>query len=490
MKKHHLTIALLLTLSTICLTGCPHKEYTLTMSTKDNVLLRKLTVKFVEMDEKEKLETTNRIAELYGQDSVKEVSQEVTFEGQFTDKTPNDIGGNGSVTYDICPYGSITGYVENFGGSDDLYEQVKTRTDAGDELIDILRLTLKQKFTDMDEFPKLEKFIDMQLREDCKTLLLLLWTTQNQLAEVKQGFPEPSDKSKKDDTTLPDPEKTTAARLVQFLLGHNYISNQKVSLLLCDTIVSNSSKPTLYAEVLRYALVEKVGLKKDGQLTDAIVDFIINSEKDRLETFREAAKSTKGFREFKKQYLRKQTAKPVEEKEEKKSDDSENTNQDIAGEYTSALLSSVLGYSDGVSDKLTASLTVPCKPLYTNGKWYEDKKLVAWYGTVENDKLQAPAICYTLWVEPDETAQTKQFGKIFLNEHDLMTYIAWSKGLAPDEAAQWNDFVRTLNNKNIETILEFKFKGKDAPAFHEHQTIAMFYKAVTGKDVPSPVPNA
>jgi len=67
-----------------------------------------------------------------------------------------------------------------------------------------------------------------------------------------------------------------------------------------------------------------------------------------------------------------------------------------------------------------------------------------------------------------------------------MKYIAWTKGLTAEEAAQWNDFLKTLSNKNIETLLEFKFKGDDAPAFHEykHRIIAMFYKNITGKDVP------
>ena len=102
----------------------------------------------------------------------------------------------------------------------------------------------------------------------------------------------------------------------------------------------------------------------------------------------------------------------------------------------------------------------------------------------ENNKLQAPAICYALWAEPDVTAQTEQFGKIFLNGKNLMGYIAWLKGLTAEEAAQWNSFLKTLTNKNIETLLEFKFKDDEKLAFREHSVIGMCYKNITGKDVP------
>ncbi len=475
MKKHHIAIALLLSVSVFLLAGCPHKEYTLTMSTKGNVLNRKLTVKFVKM-KNERLEIANRIAKLYNRKAFKKVGGEVTFEGQFTDKTPNDIGGNGSVAYDTCQYGSVTGYVENFGGSDDLYEQAKTRLEAGDKLVDILQLTLKQKFADMDEFEKLDKFVNTQLRKDCKTLLLLMWTTQNQLAEAKPGIPvsESSENLKLARDIVPKPENTASARLIQFLVGHNYVSIQKVPPLLYDTFVSNSSKEKLYSEVLRESLVNKVGLKKDGPLTVALIDCIKNPEKNLEEAFQKAVKSTEGFSEFKKEYLRKK-------KEEL--DFSANPDKDIINEYTGNIMQSALGFGIGVSDKLTASLAVPSEPLYTNGKWYEDKKTIAWNAPVHNNELQAPAICYALWVEPNENIQKKQFGKVFLNGKDLMTYIAWSKGLTVDEAAQWNGFLKTLTNKNIESLLEFKFKGDEKPAYLEHPVIRTFYRAVSGKEI-------
>ena len=372
MKKYHLAIALLLTVSTIFLTGCPHKEYTLTMSTKGNVMTRKLTVKFIKMGGEDELKTSNRITKLYKHDPIiNKADEEITFEAEFKGKTPNDIGGNGSIVHDSCQYGSITGYVENFGGSDDLAEQVKTRTDAANELINIFRLTLKRKFADVDEFAKLDKFIDIQLRKDSKTILILVWMGQNELAEAKPGFPESSDDSEKIDAP-PVQEQTIGARIIQFILGHNYLSRHKSIFILEDLIASNSSQEILYAELLGYVLENKVGLKKDGPLSVAVVEFLSKKEKC-SKAFLETAKSTEGFQEFKKQRSREQSKQAGEsikitpsstaEKSKKNLADSVNPDSDIVQEYTDKLLESTLPWSLDVSDGFTASLRVPRKPI-------------------------------------------------------------------------------------------------------------------------------
>ena len=87
--------------------------------------------------------------------------------------------------------------------------------------------------------------------------------------------------------------------------------------------------------------------------------------------------------------------------------------------------------------QLTATLALPREPLGTNGVWKADEQRVEWKAALPpndeptNSRVQRslPDILFALWVEPAAEKQIEHFGKVVLNDQELIQYCLWRCGL-------------------------------------------------------------
>lgn len=476
------------------------------MRTEQNVLHRKLTVEYVGDNNSSTVSpgVLNPISKIYNQKPFDNDAEKVIFIGKFEGKTPNDIGGNGSILYYDSHFGSVTAYVENFRGSDDIFKQVNSSLKATDIVVDILSGWSKQQFDKLAGFEKLDKFVNTQLRSDAKSLALFVWMFTNSDVQLKPG-PEKTQTTKP--TTAPASDlasdnedfeqKSIMARGVQFILARGYVDKKNLyKLTSIEWQPNEGNKNPDLENAIRFALSNKVGLQKNGELTNAIIKFVFDTnDKVKQESLSDYLKTTDGFKKFRREYELKIAAKaatqpaaqptsqPTEEEKE----------FEILAEYFGSqvkgiqdLVVSIISFD--TPDELEISLAVPTKPLETNGKFDAIAGVVQWHGSIHNSPKRLPAICYAVWSEPNTEAQKKLAGKIFLQGQDLHNYIDWYNSLPASKVAQWDKFLKTLTKKNIETLLEFKFEEEQKPAFRKHHMLESFYEDISGKKVPKEQP--
>jgi hypothetical protein len=77
-----------------------------------------------------------------------------------------------------------------------------------------------------------------------------------------------------------------------------------------------------------------------------------------------------------------------------------------------------------------------------------------------------PDILFALWVEPAAEKQIEHFGKVVLNDEELVQYCLWRCGLPEEKARLWEAFLGGLKPGAdlIERINGFRFadESKDA----------------------------
>ena len=134
-------------------------------------------------------------------------------------------------------------------------------------------------------------------------------------------------------------------------------------------------------------------------------------------------------------------------------------------------------------DNLEIRLATGIKPFMTNGKYNSKTGDVLWLGDIQNrvepgkKYLFLPTICYAFWAVPNAANQAKYFGKVILDGGDLNRYILWHSDLAPAEAKQWDELLKTLTPENIvEKLSGFKFKGDKDLAAKKHDGVQVIYK--------------
>ena len=159
----------------VFLTGCPHDCFEVEVRPAGQTFQRKLTGWHLDGENDKEVQPLSaeqlaRIGRLYPKRETPDNASKHVFSGQFTDRTPADVGGAGFYTHFTSPLGSTSCYVERFRGKDDLESQLSQRRQAAEKLTDLVIGWLTAELGRDPNFPRLKKFLDEDLRRDLKNL--------------------------------------------------------------------------------------------------------------------------------------------------------------------------------------------------------------------------------------------------------------------------------------------------------------------------------
>ena len=149
----------------VVLAGCEEYTYEITMSPAGDQVVRRVVC-----SKNMPQAVLGKLAKLYPQRTG-----ERTFEGKFSGELPKDVGGAGTYHCFMTSMGSLSIYSERFRGDDDLDGKLVKMRDWADKLTDLIIGWLESELGNDNNFDKLRKFCDENLRKDIKNLSLLAW---------------------------------------------------------------------------------------------------------------------------------------------------------------------------------------------------------------------------------------------------------------------------------------------------------------------------
>jgi hypothetical protein len=142
--------------------------------------------------------------------------------------------------------------------------------------------------------------------------------------------------------------------------------------------------------------------------------------------------------------------------------------------------------------RVQASLHVPRRPFWTNGKWNDKDQRVEWSPlTAElpnpnREKLpfffEWPTLCFAAWDEPNEVPQKRLFGSVGLTESALLDYCQWYGGLSPLEKREWDAFLPTVKKGEQPAIRlkAFRFSNEAADGKHSESAASDGARIIQG----------
>lgn len=407
--------------------GCEHDCYEIKIKPDGEAFQRRLACWHVGGKNNETIRPLNAtklasLARLYPRRETPDNAKKQVFAGQFTGKTPNDVGGAGTYTCYATPLGSTSAYVERFRGDDDLEpqldKQLAKRQKAADQLADLLAGWMDAELGREPNFPKLKKFLDKDLRRDLRNLAA--YSLASELCGESQT----------------PPSREFLVRIGQYFYERGYFSPQEIPTLLralCD-----DPKP-LFVCIQRF-LARKMGIADDQPLP-ASFGFLDTPER-LIASCEKYVRSTELFR-------KRHDASNLQKKDKDRiTDPPEESPQDEGILLVSELAYGVMGFYLNFNDydSLCVKLFSGEKPYVTNGKWDEKTAAVTWDSGVSNDAEDhlLPVVCFALWSTPDGEFQKMHFGKILLTGSDLAEYAFWYRSLKPEEAKEWDRFLDGL----------------------------------------------
>ena len=421
------------------LAGCPHDRFEVEVRPAGRTFHRKLTCWHMggQNDKEVQRLSAERLAQLghlYPKRETPDGAKKEVFSGQFTDRTPADLGGAGFYTHFASPLGSTSCYVERFRGNDDLDCQLSSRRRAAEQLTDLVVGWLTAEMGRDPNFPPLKKFLDEDLRRDLKNLGIY-------------GF---TGRATADCRTESNGEFLVRAGL--YLCERGYFSPQEIP-MLARAFAADDSGPLL--EHLQRLLARKMGVA-DQQPLPVSLAFLGDQSKLKA-SFEKYVRSTDLFQ---KRLAQGKTAKKSQ------SEAQEPTPEQVAGE----LFDEATGFPfldvDLTDDWLELRLFCGQKPYATNGKWDEKATAATWTPSLASSRA-LPAVCFASWSDPDRAFQEKHFGRTVLSGGDLAQYVIWYRLLKPAEAAEWDRFLSGLKpGPDLKAAVEafrFSFDPKPDP---------------------------
>jgi len=419
------------------LTGCEHDEYVVEITPKGDSFERKLTCWHVggpttpeEQTEpnitplsQDKLE---RLEQVYGEGRWSKDGKKRVFIGTFKAQTPTDVGGSGTYTRYTSSLGQTVIYAERFRGDDDLAAQLARRHAAADQLVDLLIGWFRAEIGKEPDFVKLHDFLDTNLRQDLKNMVLYAWTDD---AVARCGE---------------NAEGEFAARALQYLRERGYLSAKNLPRLV--RVMSNAEEqPEAMLSMITRVLATKMGVPEDKPVPECLA-FLADPQ--RVEASFEAYVRTtdlykKALEEWEQDESKEPGAKPPEPR-------------DVVGELVFGQFFPLYVFAS--PDKVQVRLVCGTEPFDTNGKWDADTGGVTWEHTLATDR-SLPAFSYAAWSEPNAETQTKRFGRVILTDQKLAEYVVWYQGLSPAEAAIWDAFLAKCEpNEQLRKRIEaFRF---------------------------------
>ena len=422
----------------LVLAGCKRDSYEVEIRPEGEAFQRQLTCWHVNDEgrspEIEPLDSEQlaRLSHLYPKRESPSDAKKQVFSGRFTGNTPADIDGAGSYTHFTSPLGSTSCYVERFRGDDDLASELAKRNEAADNLADLARGWLTAELGHDPNFPLLKTFLDVDLRRDLKNLGVYAWTCQ-----------ATDDFAGKAGAEL-------FVRAGQYFVERGYLSPQQIPLLLRGLTDRNPN--AVLAHVQRF-LARKMDVSDDRPLP-ASLGFLSDLPKVEA-SLDKYVRSTELFQK---------RLAAFKSQKKGRSDAKEPTPEEFVGELLRDVAVVAFGGLLGSrEDSLDLKLHCDRKPYASNGKWDEKGATVSWSNTLGPRAL--PVECFALWSTPDQPFQEQHFGKVLLTGEPLARYVIWYRGLKPDEAHEWDQFLGRLKPGPEEkaAVAGFRFTGDAKP---------------------------
>lgn len=394
--------------------GCKKTYFDLELRPEGDTLHRTFNTELNEED-------LPRLTEIYGHGPATEEVEtadgktqiKYTYEGGFQKVTPDDIGGSGFLLHCDSGMGSSSLYSEQFRGRDDLADILRRQEDAFNRFFDLVALWFETEFGEAPDYAALSKIIDEELRQDIWNLSLYISTFGIVGVAGGRGQEGMNDRL----------FEQIANRAVHFLIARGYFeasSLQTLSALL--TQPGNEEKRVF--EIFARALMNKMGLPKEDPLLPSLATIRDDLDKygDSLDEFAEL------------------------------------------GELAVDAFPSDFTLGNDGGEFLRVDLHLPQAPYSSNGDWNESGVLQWRERLAKSDerKVSLPNSLYAMWSNPNVDFQEKHFGRVVLDDEDLLEYCEWRPGLSKKQGRQWDKFVRSLRPGEalIQSLNDFKFKGE------------------------------
>lgn len=434
------------------LLGCERDYYEVEMRPDGEALHREVTVwrertqddetKLVELP----LKDLQRIAAAYDKETPASEPKKHTFVGNFLGKTPNDLGGDGSLTFWETPLGSTSAYVERIRGSDDFVLNVEQRQQATNRLVDLLRDWFAAELEGEPRFDRLRDFLDTEFRRDMKNLSLYGWSY-----EIVGEYDA-------------DAGKEVFVRIGQYLGERDYFVPDDLPSLYRALLDLDRGDASRLLAIVQQLVATRMGVAPKEEIPEAL-----NYLGDANLIQASFAKFIQGTDEYKQLLSQSETEKKT----------NPDATQPTPGRVLDQLVSDAFSFQlFGNGDSLSVKLELPHKPFATNGEWNEQAKQISWSESIQpsdSDRLKLPTVLFAFWSQPNVMMQETHFGKVVLGGETLAQYCLWYRGLSIAEAAEWDKFVVTLSPaaELVRRIDRFRFSHEPADDENGQNTLSM-----------------
>jgi hypothetical protein len=418
-KKMRHKFLSILALGFLFFAGCEEYEYTIEMRFEDGRVVRRVICSENMPDE-----IRVKLKEMY----EKQIDKH-TFEGSFSQKLPEDVGGFGRCSHLRNPMGEVYIYHERFRGKDDQAKDLQKSYASVDQILDLLIEWLEMELGDHPNFDKLKTFCVTQLRTDLKNICTYLWLGSR---------------------TMKDDSSETAFRVLQYLYEREYFTLDDVARL---AIAPDDER--VYFAFTRLFIARKMGFESEEAIAKEL-SFLTNEE-NILKSVERFVKSSETIQRIVKSHCEKENQEAPTEPEEI---------MGIVMQHYAVELDIFFIDIFPANDQVNVALTLSHAPYETNGQWDEEKKQVTWSRKIRREKVvDIPFLCYAAYTEPDRKYQKVVFGDTILGNEDLTIYSFWYKGLTSKQQQEWDRCLTKLEAKSdlVEKLKAFRFSDIPEP---------------------------
>jgi len=428
---------LILALGFWALAGCEEYEYTIEMCFEDGRIVRKVICSENMPDE-----IRAKLKKIY----EKQIDQN-TFEGSFTGRLPQDVGGFGNCIHLSSPMGEAYIYHERFRGKDEQAKDLQHAFASVDKLLDLVIEWLEMELSDHPNFAKLKTFCTTQLRSDLKNICTYTWLGSR----------------------VSDPNNNEAPiRILQYLYEREYFTLDDIARL-----VTSVEDEQVYFAFARRFIAQKIGYENEEAVAKEL-SFLANEEN--------ILKSVQQF------ISTSDTIKKIVQDNPKKGNKEAPTEPNaiielVMKQYEIELDTFFIDIFP-TYDQVNVTLTLPHEPYETNGQWDEEKRQLTWSRKIRRDKqVEIPFLCYAAFTQPNEDYQKKHFGKTILKNEELTLYSFWHKGLTVTQQQEWDQYLDQI--KNIATLDEKlkAFRFSDVPEPRKNSQGELIYLTDTALEL-------
>ena len=241
----------------------------------------------------------------------------------------------------------------------------------------------------------------------------------------------------------------------------------------------------LFVLLLRRVVALQGAPEEDRPLDDEPLAFLGTGE-TLTSSLREYLRTTREFRALVNQWNKKKRQdRPAEPPEPE--------------EVLRPLIDDLFLAQKGGAARLSVSLVLPARPVFTNARSSKDKPgSLSWSAQVGDRPRKGagslPVVCYAFWSLPDRRFQEEHFGKIVLKGEDLGSHCLWRGALDEEEAGEWSQFLADLSPGKtlIDRLRAFRFT-REGPAAkpseeppsaptHAEETISAIIRSLERKE--------